>query len=470
MTMTLKRLYGAFSKITKNDDGTLEVEGIASSEAVDSDGEIIKADAMKAAIPGYMKFGAVREMHASIAAGTALSIDVDDAGMTHLKAHIVDPVSVKKVETKVLKGFSIGGKVTGRDTVNKSTIVGLDLVEISLVDRPANPDAIITCFKAEGFEPAGAETGKTSTESGNSATEVVDPATKAGKTGVIDPEVAAVDALAEHMNKGEVSATLLLELIAKHKAANAPIRKGLYGVAVFADTLCCIGSLAANAQNEADWEGDNSPVPAALRGWVAAGAKILQDMTAEECNELLASLKEQAGEVDIVEMAARAGADLTKAGAKFSAKSKEVLGDVHKAMGTAQVALQKHADSMKDCCDKMDSLGYATAEEPAGEKNAAAAVTPAEPVAESAPAIEKTIDIANPNLSMGELILGTVHKAVVPAPVETAVAVVTPKPVLMVVDKSGTSTPLGAAPAAAGAQDNETLIKNSLRTALGLPF
>jgi hypothetical protein len=166
----------------------------------------------------------------------------------------------------------------------------------------------------------------------------------------------------------------------------------------------------------------------------------------------------------------RRGLDLTKAGAKFSAKSKEVLGDVHKAMGTAQVALQKHADSMKDCCDKMDSLGYATAEEPAGEKNAAAAVTPAEPVAESAPAIEKTIDIANPNLSMGELILGTVHKAVVPAPVETAVAVVTPKPVLMVVDKSGTSTPLGAAPAAAGAQDNETLIKNSLRTALGLPF
>ena len=33
--------------------------------------------------------------------------------------------------------------------MNKSQITGLKLTEISLVDRPANPDAVFTCFKAD---------------------------------------------------------------------------------------------------------------------------------------------------------------------------------------------------------------------------------------------------------------------------------------------------------------------------------
>ena len=35
------RLFGTFSKVTKQDDGSLIVEGIASSETVDSDGEVV---------------------------------------------------------------------------------------------------------------------------------------------------------------------------------------------------------------------------------------------------------------------------------------------------------------------------------------------------------------------------------------------------------------------------------------------
>lgn len=123
--------------------------GYASSEAVDSDGEIIAAEAMKAAIPDYMKFGAVREMHGQNAAGTAIEINVEDDGRTFFGAHIVDPVAVTKVKTGVYKGFSIGGSVTARDELNKSQITGLKLTEISLVDRPANPDAVFTCFKAD---------------------------------------------------------------------------------------------------------------------------------------------------------------------------------------------------------------------------------------------------------------------------------------------------------------------------------
>ena len=145
----MAKLYAEIAKMEAQDDGTVKVWGYASSEAVDSDGEVIAAEAMKAAIPDYMKFGAVREMHGSNAAGTAIEINVEDDGRTFFGAHIVDPVAVTKVKTGVYKGFSIGGSVTSRDELNKSQITGLKLTEISLVDRPANPDAVFTCFKAD---------------------------------------------------------------------------------------------------------------------------------------------------------------------------------------------------------------------------------------------------------------------------------------------------------------------------------
>lgn len=149
----LKKLYGAISKVDEQADGSIIVEGIASSESEDGDGEVVKADAMRAAIPDYMKFGAVREMHKAIAAGTALGVSVGEDNVTTIKAHIVDSESVKKVKAGVLKGFSIGGTVTGRDDLQKTIITGLKLTEISLVDRPCNPEAVITCYKADGIEP-----------------------------------------------------------------------------------------------------------------------------------------------------------------------------------------------------------------------------------------------------------------------------------------------------------------------------
>lgn len=151
--MKLKKLFGAIQKVHDQDDGSIIVEGIASSEVVDSDGEIITAAAIKSAIPEYMKFGtgAVREMHQLKAAGTALEISVGDDNVTVIKAHIVDSEAVKKVKTDVYKGFSVGGSITSRDELNKTVITGIDLVEVSLVDRPANPSAVITCYKAEGI-------------------------------------------------------------------------------------------------------------------------------------------------------------------------------------------------------------------------------------------------------------------------------------------------------------------------------
>ena len=97
-----------------------------------------------------MAFGAIREMHGLSAAGTALKASVDDDGVTHIETHVVDPVAVLKVKTNVYKGFSIGGKVLARDPVDRTIITKLKLNEISLVDRPCNPEAVIGMWKAEG--------------------------------------------------------------------------------------------------------------------------------------------------------------------------------------------------------------------------------------------------------------------------------------------------------------------------------
>jgi hypothetical protein len=144
------RLFADLSKVEEQDDGSLKVFGVASSGARDEAGEIVSPEAMKAALPGYLAFGAIREMHQPRAAGTALEVNVDDDGFTRLTAHIVDPVAVAKVKAGVYKGLSIGGKVLQRDPKDPSTITALKLMEISLVDRPCNPEASINMWKADG--------------------------------------------------------------------------------------------------------------------------------------------------------------------------------------------------------------------------------------------------------------------------------------------------------------------------------
>lgn len=146
------KLFGELSKVEPQDDGTIKVWGYASSAEKDSDGEIVEPQAIKAAIPDYMKFGAVREMHKASAAGTAIEIDVQEDGRTFFGAHIVDPVAIKKVLTGVYKGFSIGGSILKRDTLNRTLIKAIKLTEISLVDRPANPEAVFTMCKMDDGE------------------------------------------------------------------------------------------------------------------------------------------------------------------------------------------------------------------------------------------------------------------------------------------------------------------------------
>jgi len=137
----------AFMPITKVDKEKRLVYGYASTPAKDYDGDTITLDAIKGAVPGYMKYGNIREMHTTSAVGVAKSADVDEKGL-YLCAKVVDDDAWKKVVEEVYKGFSIGGNAKSRDPRDRHVITELELVEISLVDRPANPECDFDFFKA----------------------------------------------------------------------------------------------------------------------------------------------------------------------------------------------------------------------------------------------------------------------------------------------------------------------------------
>jgi hypothetical protein len=154
------QLYGQIQKVQEQDDGTIKVYGIVSSESVDSAGEIVRADAVRKALDGYMRFPALREMHGLSAAGTTLEIGVDDDGITRIVGHVVDENAIRKVKQNVYRGFSLGGKVTKRNGDNSKIIEGITINEISLVDRPAQPDAVLEVWKADGMTAPAAPLGQ----------------------------------------------------------------------------------------------------------------------------------------------------------------------------------------------------------------------------------------------------------------------------------------------------------------------
>ena len=134
-----------YAQITKTDDDKRIVEGFATTEAVDSQGEVVKLSAIKKALPEYMKYANLREMHQWSAVGKTIATKADDKKKgLWIRGKIIDETAWQKVKEKVYNGFSIGG------VVNKkigNIIHELDLNEISLVDRPANPKAMFSMVK-----------------------------------------------------------------------------------------------------------------------------------------------------------------------------------------------------------------------------------------------------------------------------------------------------------------------------------
>lgn len=146
----IEYLYG---EITKVDEDKRLVEGFISSDQVDLGGHIIDPDYLKRTLPGWVAdWGNVREMHdVHRAVGTVTELDLTKSVGPWVRTSVVDDAAWGKVKSGVYKGYSVGIKnpVIVRDSeAPKGRVVGGDLLEISLVDRPANPAARFTLFKA----------------------------------------------------------------------------------------------------------------------------------------------------------------------------------------------------------------------------------------------------------------------------------------------------------------------------------
>jgi hypothetical protein len=143
--------YFSIEKADRNADGTMTVYGKATDDSLDIDQQICDGDWLKRAMPAWFKSGGnIREQHSQIAAGVAKEYEAKADGH-YIGVLVVDPVSVKKVDAGVLKGFSVGIKnprVVRDSKAANGRIVDGQIVEISLVDRPANPNCQLVLAKS----------------------------------------------------------------------------------------------------------------------------------------------------------------------------------------------------------------------------------------------------------------------------------------------------------------------------------
>ena len=131
----------------------LVTEGWASTGDLDRDQEIIEPSAWTKTLESYLQNPVVRFMHQD-PVGKTVEARIEPAKGLYVKTKII-PTDLgrnvwKLIKAGVVKSYSIAGKVTSDEMVFHEDldrdihhITGVDLYEISLVDVPANPQAMI---------------------------------------------------------------------------------------------------------------------------------------------------------------------------------------------------------------------------------------------------------------------------------------------------------------------------------------
>ena len=153
--MTTAYAWAPITKTEKQDDGTLMVYGPATDAGTDRDRQKMDQAWLDTAMPQWMAEGGnVRGQHnPQDAVGVGVGLTRAEDGTHELIAHVVDPIAVKKVETRVFKGFSVGVKdphiTFGKADAPAGVVDGGTIVEVSLVDRPSNPRTLFTMVKAD---------------------------------------------------------------------------------------------------------------------------------------------------------------------------------------------------------------------------------------------------------------------------------------------------------------------------------
>ncbi|MEU5596688.1 hypothetical protein [Streptomyces sp. NPDC020298] len=163
--MTVAYAWAPITKTEEQADGTLMVYGPAASSDLDRDQQRLNADWLDRAMPEWAQVGNIREQHdAKRAVGVGVGLTKAKDGKHHIAAHIVDEQAIKKIKTKVLKGFSVGIKnprvVLGKADAPGGEVVDGSICEISVVDRPCNPGTLFEIAKADGAGPLEAVEGE----------------------------------------------------------------------------------------------------------------------------------------------------------------------------------------------------------------------------------------------------------------------------------------------------------------------
>lgn len=142
------------TKAERDANGDLIVYGKATGPDVDLDEQICDPAWLRKAMPDWMTWGNLREMHQPIAAGVGLELAAEGDDWM-VKSKVVDDRTAKKIEDGALKGYSVGIKnaqVVKDASAPGGRIVGGQIVEVSYVDRPCNPTATLAIAKAVGAD------------------------------------------------------------------------------------------------------------------------------------------------------------------------------------------------------------------------------------------------------------------------------------------------------------------------------
>lgn len=205
-----------FAPLMKIDEDTRMVYGYATTSTTDSQNEIVELEASFQAVDDWRKWATIKEMHRpETAAGIAPVIEKHAGKGVYIGAEIVDDQAWRKCQKKVYKGFSIGGRVLERSKDNPNRITKYELIEISLVDRPANPDSMFVVMKRDAQIPSETEGVRGGDTMAEEITPVVETLSKTDE--VSKSETAAV-----------IASEPVIQEIAKEAKAEETILKSEY--------------------------------------------------------------------------------------------------------------------------------------------------------------------------------------------------------------------------------------------------
>ena len=291
-----------------------------------------------------------------------------------------------------------------------------ELLELSLVAIPANPETLVICKAFDGdarpkvgascgldiaegewdsakaaqsiFEHAGILTDEPDLGFIRKGFLVYDEAAKGEPTAYRFPFAAIIDgrlkasrgglqAAAHAVKNSGLPDAVVAKAIAvvKHYEAKMPKLKikSLYDVAQVARLLDMLGCVQVSAQYEAEFEGDGSAVPAMLGEACHKLGDALIAMTQEEVSELLAGMGGKDGLGDPPENLAKALTVLrTKAGRAFSAANSKSMREACKAILTGHNSIMDLIGDDDEDDDEEDA-----ADEQAEQKAVVSSVTKA---------------------------------------------------------------------------------------------